>query len=57
VAGGQGSMAGPKAANGAVPTRATSDWSPTVANLVVLIVLEIVAYCALRWAFRKAHGG
>lgn len=32
-------------------------WTPTTLNLVVLIGLEIIAYCALRWAFRAAHGG
>lgn len=32
-------------------------WTPTVANLVVLIALEIGAYVGLRYAFRAAHGG
>ena len=32
-------------------------WHPTVLNLVVLIILEMVAYAALRYAFRTAHGG
>lgn len=32
-------------------------WTPTVANLLVLVALEIAAYCALRWVFRTAHGG
>ena len=58
VAGGQGSGAGPKAVKPSIPSRTpTEGWSPTVANLAVLIVLEIVAYVALRWAFRTAHGG
>ena len=48
-------MAGPKGPE--TGPRAASNWTPTVANLVVLIVLEIAAYCALRWAFRTAHGG
>jgi len=55
-AGGTGSMAGGKGAG----TRAlfSSDgWTPTVSNLVVLVLLELVAYCVLRWAFRTAHGG
>lgn len=57
VGGGQGSMAGPRSAN-VVPRQSSgTGWSPTVANLVVLIALEIAAYCALRWAFRTAHGG
>jgi len=34
-----------------------ADWHPTVLNLVILIVLEIVAYAAMRYAFRSAHGG
>lgn len=49
-------MAGPRGVNTARPTT-TAGWSPTVANLVVLVALEIAAYCALRWAFRTAHGG
>jgi hypothetical protein len=32
-------------------------WHPTVMNLMVLIALEVVAFGALRWAFRSAHGG
>lgn len=59
VGGGQGSGAGPKGGN--MPARTGNGngtgWTPTVANLAVLIVLEIAAYCALRWAFRTAHGG
>jgi hypothetical protein len=34
-----------------------ADWHPTVLNLVILIALEMVAYAALRYAFRTAHGG
>lgn len=50
-------MAGPRGAEVVSPASAGAMWTPTVANLVVLIVLEIVAYCLLRWAFRTAHGG
>ena len=52
-------MAGPRGANVTAPTATGNGtgWSPTVANLAVLIALEIAAYCALRWAFRTAHGG
>jgi len=50
-------MAGPKGANVTAPAGTKTGWTPTVANLVVLIFLEIAAYCALRWAFRTAHGG
>jgi hypothetical protein len=49
-------MAGPQGAN-VTSAAATGGWTPTVANLVVLIVLEIGVYCLLRWAFRTAHGG
>lgn len=50
-------MQGPKGANVTAPMRRPAGWTPTVANLVVLVVLEIAAYCALRWAFRTVHGG
>lgn len=36
---------------------AVGSWHPTVANLAVLIVLEVAAYAALRYVFRSAHGG
>lgn len=49
-------MAGPRGAE-LTKSTASAGWTPTVANLVVLVALEIVAYCALRWAFRTAHGG
>lgn len=55
-AGGQGSMAGPKGA-GSRPLFKAEGWTPTVSNLIVLVVLEIVAYAALRYVFRTAHGG
>jgi hypothetical protein len=43
----------------AVPLKGTSpsDWHPTVLNLAILIVLEMAAYAAFRYAFRTAHGG
>jgi hypothetical protein len=31
---------------------AAKGWSPTVANLLVLVVLEIAAFAAIRYAFR-----
>lgn len=49
-------MAGPTSAE-QINRASTGGWTPTVANLVVLLALEIGAYCALRWAFRTAHGG
>jgi hypothetical protein len=50
-------MAGPKGAERTAAVREGGGWTPTVANLMVLLALEIAAYCALRWAFRTAHGG
>ena len=49
-------MAGPRGAN-LTATSSSTGWTPTVSNLVVLVALEIAAYCLLRWAFRTAHGG
>lgn len=46
-------MAVPIKGSGASP----QDWHPTVLNLAILIVLEMAAYAALRYAFRTAHGG
>ena len=54
--GGTGSMAGPKGA-GSRAMFNSEGWTPTVSNLVVLVVVELLAYCVLRWAFRTAHGG
>lgn len=50
-------MAGPRSANITARINSATGWTPTVSNLVVLIALEIAAYCALRWAFRTTHGG
>lgn len=49
-------MAGPRSGIMTAPA-GNSTWTPTVSNLVVLLGLEIVAYCLLRYAFRTAHGG
>lgn len=48
------SAAGPVPVGATVPTPSSggSQWSPTVANLLVLVVLEVVAFAALRYAFR-----
>lgn len=45
--------AGPVSPGETVPSTpgAGSGWSPTVANLLVLIVLEVVAFAAIRYAF------
>lgn len=48
-------MAGPRSATASVGNG--TGWTPSVANLVVLIVLEIAIYAGLRYAFRTAHGG
>jgi len=49
-------MAGPKTATVTTPLF-SGTWTPTVANLIILVALEIAAYVALKWAFRTAHGG
>lgn len=33
------------------------EWHPTIVNLLVLVILEIIGYAALRYAFRTFHGG
>lgn len=56
LAGGTGSMAGPKGAG----TRAlfnAEGWTPTVTNVVIIVALELAIYCVLRYVFRTAHGG
>lgn len=35
---------------------AAKGWHPTVANLLVLVVLELVAFAALRRVFRVMQG-
>lgn len=40
-----------------IKTSTLTDWHPTVINLVVLILLELVAYASLRYLFRTALGG
>lgn len=49
-------MAGPNGTGvrGAMNAQA---WHPTVVNLLVLVIVEIAAYAALRYAFRSFHGG
>ena len=58
AAGGTGSGAGPRGlmTTGTGP-RSAGGFSPTVINLLGLVVLEIGAYVALRYAFKTAHGG
>lgn len=47
--------AGPVPAGATVPTASMGggQWSPTVANLLVLIVVEMAAFAAIRYLFRK----
>lgn len=33
------------------------EWHPTVVNLAILIVVELVAYSAIRYLFREFLGG
>lgn len=35
------------------PSGGNSDWHPTVVNLLVLLLVEIAAFAALRMLFRK----
>lgn len=52
---------GPMATPGAATVRGAvtggNSWHPTVVNLLILLVLEILAYGLLRYAFRQFHGG
>lgn len=57
VYGGTGSGAGPRGITAPGTGPRTGGWSPTVLNLLVLVALEVGGYVALRWVFRKAHGG
>jgi len=50
-------MAGPRSAEGVAGPRVAAGYTPTAANLLVLIALEILAFLALRYAFRTVHGG
>lgn len=43
-------MAGPSTT---VQGKGPKAWSPTLANLLVLVVLEVVAFAALRYVFTK----
>lgn len=43
----------PQGATVPMPTSGGSQWSPTVANLLVLLVIEMVAFAAIRYLFRK----
>lgn len=49
-----GAGAGPTPIGATVPTAGTGakNWSPTVANLMVILVLEVAAFAALRYMFK-----
>lgn len=49
------SAAGPVPVGATVPMSGNSgsQWNPTVANLLVLVVIEMVAFAAIRYLFRK----
>lgn len=49
-------MAGPSS-TGVRAALADQQWHPTVVNLLVLVVVEIAAFAALRYFFRTFHGG
>lgn len=50
-------MAGPTGTGIRSALTKTTSWHPTVAYLLVLIVVEIGAYAVLRYTFRSFHGG
>lgn len=35
------------------PSSGAKEWSPTVVNLLILLVLEIIAFAAIRYVFRR----
>jgi hypothetical protein len=35
----------------------STTWHPTVVNLLILVVLEVITYGLLRYTFRNFHGG
>lgn len=41
---------------GAMLGTSSSDWHPTVVNLLILVLLELVGYAVLRYVFRAALG-
>lgn len=53
--GNQQAGAGPTPIGETVPSSgngSSSSWTPTVAHLLVILVIEIAAFAALRYAFR-----
>ncbi len=58
IYGGTGSGMGPKGAGGTA-TRPQTQWHPTIAYLLGLIGVELLAYAGLRYLLEKngAHGG
>lgn len=51
-AGGAGAGPTPIGATVPSPVPGAKQWSPTVANLLVILVLELAAFAALRYMFK-----
>jgi hypothetical protein len=55
IGGNQQAGAGPTPIGATVPSSnggSASSWTPTVTHLLVILVIEIAAFAALRYAFR-----
>jgi hypothetical protein len=50
---GDNTGAGPVAIGETVPTSPDSKWHPTVLMLLAVLVIEVAAFAALRFAFAK----
>lgn len=48
-----GSDPGRSPTGGSAMQSASAKWSPTVANLMVILVVEIVAFAVIRFAFSR----
>lgn len=42
-----------RAPNGARMGGATAQWSPTVANLMIILIVEMVAFAVIRYVFSR----
>lgn len=51
AAGGGNFQTGASVAASTMRGQQSKDWSPTITNLLILIILEIAAFAALRYAF------
>jgi hypothetical protein len=50
---GDSTGAGPVAIGETVPTSPDSKWHPTVLTLLCILIIEVVAFAALRYVFGK----